>query len=100
MSNTSEESAVEDKRNSNNSVSSRKNDWKGFGYSVINNLFFTFFIALICANFIYFTSLSTDALDFLFPSNLPEYFSYAKVPSQAGGKCSFDDRQAFSSTLF
>ena len=99
MSNTSQESAVEDKRNSKNSVSSRKNDWKGFGYSVINNLFFTFFIALIGANFIYFTSLRTDALDFLFPSNLPEYFSYAKVPLQSGGKCSFGDREAFSSTL-
>ena len=100
MSNTSEESAVEDKRNSKNSVNSKKTNLTGFQEGFIKNLILTYFIALIGASFIYFTSLRTDALDFLFPSNLPEYFSYAKVPSQVGGKCSFADRKPLSSRFF
>jgi hypothetical protein len=96
-------STIEEKREKiNNPSGSRKNNWKGFGKDILNNLISTFLIALIGVNFIYFTSLNTDAQDKLFPSELNQYLPKINLDNrkQVGGRCSFVDRNEFSSKIF
>ena len=84
-----EESNTVDKKRQNkkNITQPRTPDWKGFFYGCLYNLRLTMFIALIGANFLYFTSLGSKSQDYLFPSVVSEYFE-----KQTGGQCTFYER--------